>query len=975
MKLSRCVFAGVLLSLLCLPSWAQAQTAPGRTSFGIRFGDQLAEGYLDLILPLAGGDADLLFVNPRFGLGDEGASELNIGFGYRRVLGGSRVVGGNVYFDSRRTQFDNRFSQVGFGLEYLSTWIDVRGNYYLPIDEKQLADVEVQEGIEVTVTEKTSRLYGPWSDPYAVENEIRQDVDVRVDTALETTTTTTKKTFEDWESAREGFDAELGVRVPLFGADEAQATPALRLFGGYYYYEDDFGARLEGPKGRLELRALPYLTFDVEVYQDKELYGSGAIAGARLHTPFDIAALLQGRNPFPAPAREAGAAARLNEMVMRDVRVQTETSGLAENESLRQLTVETQVERTKTYVREQYVLLDDVVFVDGENASGPGQNGTAENPYGQIQQGANNVYGLKNLYVYAAPGNYVENVVLQEGTTMIGQGTGIVGMEGKVFGGDAYPVITTYTEYSEPVPAGPDPVAPAVTLANNTTVTGFTIEHGIAGIYGMDVSGAISIVNNNVTGPGLANIVVGTSGDASVTIADNFTDGGLIGIGLLNLGGRLSAQVNDNVVVDTLIGIGVANLEDEGVVSFDEADLQLLAPLTDLAPAAVDADDAAADAGPATTDLTATGNLVLGSFVGVGVANVGAGAMNATLSGNGVHETGIGMIGLNVGPSIVGLLLGGETIAPGGTLSLTATNNLVTNTSGGGLLGIGVVNAGEGTTLATIGGSGAGNVVDGFALGIGVGNVSVTVIADNSQFAEPLPAPPPTLSASIVGNTVTGAELVGIGAGALGNAGTVVLIDGNSVEAGGYGVGIGAVGEMIPFDTLGLDPLAAPVDGGAALDVTISNNRIVSEHSAGLAIFGLGSADMQVRLRGNIITGLGPGILVSAHNDSSVDFRLRENNSITSLTDNGIVFESFDDSVVEGFVAGSSIDAAQAEIRGRLIDTGMIVLNAYDNTGADTDFLISLEWETTSGAFLYNVGGNENSVGGAATVAELGPGW
>lgn len=995
MKLSRRLVAWVLLACLCLPAWAFAETASGRTSFGIRFGDRLAEGYLDLILPLAGGGNDLLFFNPRFGLGDEGANELNLGFGYRHAIGESRLVGGNFYFDSRRTQHDNRFSQLGVGLEYLSTWVDVRGNYYWPIDEKQLADVEIEEGVEVTVTEKTSETYG-WGDPYAVGSEIRQDVNVRIDTSFETTTTTTKKTFEDWESARQGFDAEIGLLVPLFGAPAASPTPALRVFGGYYHFEDDFGAELAGPKGRIELRALPFLTFDVEVYQDKNLYGSRTIAGARLHTPFDFTALLHGKNPFPPPPTKTGAAARMNEMVMRDVRVQTDTSGLAENKDLRQVTEETTIERTKEYVHQQYVLLDDVVFVDGENGTDPGQTGTAEHPYSEIQQGANNVFGLKNLYVFATPGNYVENVVLQEGTTMIGQGTAVVGMGGKAFGGDAYPVITTSASVvAEPKAAVVEFLTPVVTLASDTTVTGFTIDQSFFGIYGSGVSGDITVTNNNLVNTGIAGIVVATSGDATVNIAGNYVDGSMIGIGLLNLGGHLTAQASDNEVGNALIGIGAANLG--GVLPELPP---LFSDLNPFAPLATFDTAAAADLVPATTDLTAARNLVVGSEVGIGVANVGAGTMNATLDGNEVYETSVGIIGLNIDASVIGPLFApieGPLPLPAGALTLSTTDNrIIVNSSGYGLLGIGVVNAGQGTTVASIGGVGAGNLVDGFLLGIGAGNASGFGSAD-TMAAEPPPAPSPTLSASIIGNTVLGAGEVGIGVGTLGNPLTAVLIDGNTVEASGFGVGIGTEDTFFLGDTLGLDAYAAPYEG-PALDVMVSNNRIVSEFDAGVGIFASGYADVSVTLSGNDISGelgvygwtedsarlrlnlaggntiraRGPGILVSASNFSDIDFSATGNSVSSSLAE-GFAFQTHQyTSSVTGLVANNRIAAASSSAEILALNFGgTIQLTATDNVGADDAFAIKLAFGTPLDIWamisLLNAG-NVDSNGGSATV-------
>jgi hypothetical protein len=1000
----------LLLSLLCLPLAAGAETVPGRTSFGIRFGDKLAEGYLDWIQPLASGTNNLLFFNPRFGLGDEGANELNVGLGYRQLLGGRGLVGGNVYFDSRRTQHDNRFSQVGAGLEFLSTWVDARGNYYWPVDDSQLAASEVREGTQVAVTEKTTLTYGTWSDPYAQGNQIRQDVQVKVDTAVETATTTTRKTFEDWESARKGYDAELGLLVPLFGAASAQSARPLRVFAGYYHFEDDFGAKIAGPKGRLEWRAFPFLTFDLELYQDKELYGSKAIAAARLHTPFDLGALLQGKNPFPAAAPATGLASRLNEQVMRDVRVQTDKSGFAENQSKRKITVDTVVDRTNKYVQQQYVLLNDVVFVDGDNGVDPTQLGTAEHPFSVIQVGANNVFGQKNLYVYAIDGSYPENVVLQEGTTMVGQGTPIVGMGGKVYGGDVYTVITGQTTGTA------EAIIPAtVTLANNTIVSGFTVEGGVLGIAGIGVSGNIGVTNNNVVGPSLANILVVTAGDTNLNISGNYAINGLAGIGVLNTGGRLSATVTGNETHGALLGIGVANL-DGTVLSVPllpllPADTVAFVPTASVPAAAtpmttslnaagnlvadglaglavanvgsgsltaaingntadnVEIGLVAANVGSGTMNTAIGGNAVMNTAVGIAAANVGAGAMTAAMDGNTVGNTAVGILGLNIGSSLLfPTQEAAANVVPvtDGTLKFTATNNSVSAGLNPGLIGIGVANASLGATEAFIGRAGAGNLVDGYQLGIGVGNLGRTNFSDAPAGAALLLAPPaPTLSASIVGNTVRNSLVVGIGAGAAGNPESEIVIDGNSIAGAGIGVGIGTIGGiglspiLPPADAAaGGDPLAFPAGSMGAMKVAVNNNQIASEGLYGVGIYGSANSVLDIALQnnriagqfgvyawtedfaqlhlylggGNTVTAPGPAVALLSHDSSLINF-MAEHAAFTSTGARAFVVESNENSLLNLTLNEDQITSSAGAIVGNAYGTSFmnfaLTHNAY----------------------------------------------
>jgi hypothetical protein len=108
----------------------EAERAAGRLTLGGRFGESTSEGYLDALQPLIGGEHAILFLNPKLSGNDDDEQEWSIGLGGRVLLPGPQVIlGANVFYDERETEQNNKFDQVGAGVEALSKWVDARANY------------------------------------------------------------------------------------------------------------------------------------------------------------------------------------------------------------------------------------------------------------------------------------------------------------------------------------------------------------------------------------------------------------------------------------------------------------------------------------------------------------------------------------------------------------------------------------------------------------------------------------------------------------------------------------------------------------------------------------------------------------------------------------------------------------------------------------------------------------------------------
>lgn len=471
--------------------WAAGEMAAdvpsGQMNVGIHFGDQQAETFGDILIPLYSHRTSLVFINPRGAWNDDDEQEFNIGLGARHLFPSKNIIlGGNLFYDRRNTERDNTFSQIGVGGEFLSTWLDGRVNYYLPEEGKQTAD-------QYVVTSGASQeheeyWYAPRAQGHVISQygyEVTDSYDLKIQQHYQTT-----------EEALEGFDAEVGTLLPV---PIIMNYADVKAFVGYYSFAAHDEVEIAGVKGRIEIRPVPAIYLDASWYEDEDLMGSRYLLGARASVPFDLHRLSRGQNPFAgaltgfkAGVRNAPFGSRLTEMVIRDLHIRTALSEPTEIIEDRRVLEKTLVSHERNDTTE--ILARDVTFVDDDNQSGV-EDGTWENPYRQINNGIQQAVG-EMVYVRESVRQYQENVVLQDGLILWGSGTPLNGPHGS-FQGTGWPVVNG------------GGVGPAITLANHVTVTGFEliqpagapVPHAV--IHGQDVSG-IRLVNNTIKGNGAA---------------------------------------------------------------------------------------------------------------------------------------------------------------------------------------------------------------------------------------------------------------------------------------------------------------------------------------------------------------------------------------------------------------------------------------------------------------------------------------
>ena len=404
----------------------------GGVTAGARIGNDTGEGFIDFVVPIISTGESIFFLNPRASLKDEGETELNLGLAYRAKIPNKDVIlGANAYVDRRESRNGNTFDQTGVGLEFFSKWFDGRANYYRPNDssvmiaEANVTDVDVSNSTSTSSSSKSTsstKVIGTSTSGGGTTfagNNITTGGATTTTTSLTTTTTTTKTTtkttttttttdsfFEQFEQGRKGWDAEIMAKLPL-----NTKFPQTRVGVGYYDYESGYnGSGISGWKARAEMRAGPYLTLDAEIFEDKELNNTGFFLGARIHIPFDMGKLFNGDNPFRGMKKniekfnKSLINERLDEMVIRDVRIQMEESDFLENKEREKQKVQVAVTSntaTSTKVSEStsqtqstgaVTPLTDggnpitVVHVDDDNVGDPNNgagldDGTFENPH------------------------------------------------------------------------------------------------------------------------------------------------------------------------------------------------------------------------------------------------------------------------------------------------------------------------------------------------------------------------------------------------------------------------------------------------------------------------------------------------------------------------------------------------------------------------------------------------------------------
>ena len=447
--------------------------------FGAKANDVYVDGHVFMTLPvwssigvdgkLAG---DYLLIEPYTSLGEQGEVATSLGLSWRHLFSHQSVealkesgpagfmdeglyVGANLFFDMLDTQNDNRFWQLGLGAEIGTRYLELRGNYYLPLTDREL--VQRAETVRtVTTTQTQYKTVGTASGtggvPFASGNQIVQDYGTQTTYATTTSRTITIRTVTElFEDGMEGWDAELAFLIPRL--DEWMD---IRLLAGYFSLDNQpFGPQgfgtgnVEGWKAGIEVRPVPALLLTAMWYEDERFTGANWTVGMQFQIPL-------GRECKEAflPRRR-----HLVERLAEPVRRQNDAIKVG-NDLRKKETKATSVARVTKVVNQspgRVVLMDDVIFVNGGSDAGNGikdgdvaGDGTAEHPVLEVSDGAaiaennNKVTGrVWNVYTQGGSGiAYTQEVMVNASANFVSSATIIRGPDGQTFGTGDRPLLT-----------------------------------------------------------------------------------------------------------------------------------------------------------------------------------------------------------------------------------------------------------------------------------------------------------------------------------------------------------------------------------------------------------------------------------------------------------------------------------------------------------------------------------------------------
>ncbi len=304
---------------------------------GIRFGSDSRTLYImDLLVPFYQDDSNIVFGNIKYTPNSNNGWEINAGVGYRRLFWDDKLIlGANVYYDQRKTDWGTDHNQLGMGLEAMSDiplepfalGLTARFNYYHPLSDAKI------DGLGTEYANYFLSNTGIIFDSGRVEEPMR------------------------------GIDYEAGVRIPYL----SDYVETWAYVGGYNYFGkivDD----INGFQARLEVIPTDFIRLNYEFHHDN--YSKAQHYGeVTLEVPFSIGNLVTGRNPFEGIGDMMTRSRELKERMVEPTRRDVDVKVVVDEDNGNIPGVGGQVE--------------DVVFVS-ETGSDVTGDGTKNNPYATV---------------------------------------------------------------------------------------------------------------------------------------------------------------------------------------------------------------------------------------------------------------------------------------------------------------------------------------------------------------------------------------------------------------------------------------------------------------------------------------------------------------------------------------------------------------------------------------------------------------
>ena len=236
-------------STLSFINLANADTAwlPGmpwtpRFTLGGQTGNQ-KDALLDILLPMAGDNNSLWYLDTRGQLGSYQTNMLSVGAGYRQINNNDYILGGYGFLETYLSPNNQRYYQATVGGEYLSNTWDARVNAYVPIaDTKHF----------IGYTYGAPRDGGYYLRGHKIYLE----------------------QYGNTEVGETGGEIELGHSIPFI--------PGLRAYAGFYHFGvGGQQVNINGPEARLDYQINNNIALTVSEQHDN-VRGNLFLIGTRI---------------------------------------------------------------------------------------------------------------------------------------------------------------------------------------------------------------------------------------------------------------------------------------------------------------------------------------------------------------------------------------------------------------------------------------------------------------------------------------------------------------------------------------------------------------------------------------------------------------------------------------------------------------------------------------------------------------------
>lgn len=863
--------------------------APFAVGVGATLGEE-SDVYVDALVPFwqakTASSRTIAFLVPRLTSGEE-ASNGSLGIGFRHLNGQLDflgrgfpwIIGTNIFYDftnSPTHSFD--YQQFGAGLEWMSPYIDLRINAYFPESTRNQIDETSSSSTSQRSRTSTETSYG---NPFATGHTIVQPFTTTTTTITRRTTTT--RFFEQYETALEGYDAEAGFLLP----PELTFFP-VRLYGGYYSFDNPYGEDIAGPKARVEVRPLSFLLLDASWYDDAELLGSEWYLGARA----DI--LIGGGRRPPSSSKPLHDTAegpktkaynpwgdfnrRLVERIPRNYRAILIETPFIENESRRQIRSSTST-NTSTETGTDLIAAD-LIFVDASRGA-LAAPGTWENPRNTIQGGANLAVAnlgstgrIWTVWTQGGVGPYDEDVTVTDSVRFTSNAIPIPAKGGYVFGGNLPgPVVDGGFLF------GTLPASAASPIINVASIQGYEITGGHSGA----ALAAATFVNVRSVNFSRNRVDTVTGNGVQITQRGNASGSGtLTRNGIFNTGGD---AVNIDLADEAS---GSYTLSDSGYENPGGNVLRIAAADQSTYGVTFTASSASGLPGAAVF-LDAAGDS--NGTLTVRNSTLNEGGVDASLSGNAQASLAVSGMRIQNDPDSAFSLSADDS----SSLTTRVRNNVIRNNQ------------------------------TAFSLEVSGAAVSDTVFSSN---------------------TIADSSSHAVSTRYEGNGSQELVVSGNEISSsGGDGIRVvvpdGTVEATVENNTVDMSTgrgmvFRTSVTGD--LVATGSNNRITNADGGGILARATGSSELRADLTENEIVDSGSyGIRFQADNSATLDRNAAVRNRIQNAISAAIEFIANDDSLIlQGSAFQNPLSNVPVGIRVEASDSSFVNQVINENTISDT---------------------------------------